>query len=130
MASMNYVILAGRLKTDAVKRAAKDGGTFYTVTLCVDDYKLENGVWRETKGEIELTVGEAKAKNIEAALVKDALIAIEGRLGQRLRQGKDGNTYSNLLVRVQSVIPLEEDAEGYAGREEAEEYFDAAALGI
>jgi single-strand DNA-binding protein len=128
MGSMNYVVLTGRLKTDAVKREAKDGGAFYTLTLCVDDYKLENEKWRRTQGEIDLIVNEAKAKNICGGLVKGALVGLEGRLAQRAWQGKDEKTHTNLLLRVQNIQLLEKET--YDKGEFAEEEIDAAELGL
>jgi single-stranded DNA-binding protein len=128
MAGINYAVLTGRLKTDAEKHAAKDGGTFYTFTLYVDDYKLENEKWRKTRGEIDLIVNEAKVKELKTSLVKGALVAVEGRLAQRVWQGKDEKAHTNLLLRVQSVNPLEKES---AGKEEyEEEEIDAAELGL
>jgi single-stranded DNA-binding protein len=122
MASINYVVLTGRLKTDAEKQSAKDGGTFYILTLYVDDYKLENEKWIKTQGEIDLIVNEAKVKYMESALVKGALVGIEGRLAQRVWQGKDEKPHSNLLLRVHFISLLEEgDTEKFSGHLEAED---------
>jgi single-stranded DNA-binding protein len=132
MASINYSVLTGRLKTDAEKHSAKDGGTFYIFTLYVDDYRMENEKWIKTQGEIDLIVNEAKVKGIESALVKGALIGIEGRLAQRVWQGKDEKPHSNLLLRVHSINLLENNAdEKYAGHPEAEAgSLDPAAFGL
>jgi single-stranded DNA-binding protein len=129
MAGINYVVLTGRLKADAVKHPAKDGGAFYTFTLYVDDYKMEDEKWRRTEGEIDLIVNETKAKSVESSLVKGALVAVEGRLAQRTWQGKDEKTHTNLLLRVQSIGPLEKEA-GSRDETPEEEEVDAAELGL
>jgi single-strand DNA-binding protein len=127
--AINYVVLTGRLKADAEKHAVKDGGSFYTLTLAVDDYKLENEKWQKTEGEIDLVVNESRAKSIEAGLVKGALVAVEGRLAQRAWLGKDEKTHTNLLLRIQNISLLEKDAAGFEAVEEEEEV-DAAELGL
>jgi single-stranded DNA-binding protein len=127
MAGINYVVLTGRLKEDAVRRQAKDGGTFYTFTLYVDDYKLEDEKWRRTQGEIDIILNEAKAKSAGGVLVKGALVAVEGRLAQRVWQGKDEKPHTNLLLRVQNISPLEKET---ACAAETEEDIDAADLGL
>jgi single-stranded DNA-binding protein len=127
-------MLAGRLKSDMVRRAAKDGASFFSFTLFIDEYKLVDEKWQKTRGEIDLITNEAKVKGIEKDLVKDALVGIEGRIAQNNWTGKDEKTHSNLLVRIQSITLLEKDGSGgesFAGRADAEDAdIDAAALGL
>jgi single stranded DNA-binding protein len=129
MAGINNVVLTGRLKGDAEKRQTKDGGAFYTFTLYVDDYKLEDGKWRKTPGEIDIIVNESKAKGVESGLVKGALAGIEGRLAQRVWQGKDEKEHTNLTLRVQTINLLDGKGEAGAVYDDAEE-IDAASLGL
>jgi single-strand DNA-binding protein len=129
MAGINSVILTGRLKGDAEKRQTKEGGAFYTFTLYVDDYKLEDGKWRRTQGEIDIIVNESKAKGVESGLVKGALAGVEGRLAQRVWQGKDEKEHTNLTLRVQSINLLEGKEASGAVYDDAEE-IDAASLGL
>lgn len=129
MAGINNVILTGRIKADAERRQTKDGGAYYTFTLYVEDYKLENGKWLRTRGGIDIMVNEGKGKAVESGLVKGALVGIEGRLAQRVWQGKDDKDHTNLLLRVQTISLLD-GKEGSGVEYEESVDIDAAELGL
>lgn len=120
MASLNKVLLIGRLTRDPEKRSTPSGMAVAELGLAVNRrYKANNGEDREEVCYVNVTVWGKQAETCGEYLRKGSPIFVEGRL--KLDEWeKDGQKRSKLGVVAERVQFLES-----GGRKSRGEYGDA-----
>ena len=101
MASLNHVVLIGRLVRDPELRHAAAGTPVAKFTLAVDRRPKPDGA-READF-IQIVVWGKMGEVCSGHLGKGRLVAVEGRLQVRAYEGKDGQKHSSVEVVAENV---------------------------
>lgn len=98
MASINKVILVGRLTKTPEVRSTTTGKTITTFSIAVDK-------WNDDTNFFECKAWEKTGEFIGKYCDKGAQVAIDGRLDQESWE-KDGKKHSKVVVQVDNIQPL------------------------
>ena len=113
MASLNSVVLIGRLTRDPELRVTPSGTPVTTITLAVDRPPTRDG--NQETDFIDCVLFGQAAEATCRYLNKGKLVAVEGRLRTRTHEDKNGNRRKVVEVVGQSIqflSPKERSDEG------------------
>lgn len=116
MASVNKVILVGRLGRDPELRYTKNGQAVANFTLATNDSYTSRDGQREERTEWHRIVAWAKTAELcTQYLTKGRSVYIEGQLRNREWEDKDGNKRQTTEVHAQTVQFLDSRGSGGGG---------------
>jgi single-strand DNA-binding protein len=107
MASMNKVMLIGRLGQDPEKRTTPSGVSVVNVSLATTDYfKDSSGIRQERTEWHRVVFWSQQADIVDQYTRKGSLIYVEGKLETREWQDKDGNRRftTNVVCRNMQLL--------------------------
>ncbi len=115
MASLNRVLLMGRLTRDPELRYIPSGQAVATLGLAISRvYTTPSGEKKEEVCFVRVIVWGRQAETCSQYLSKGRLIFIEGKLIYRAWETQDGQKRNTLEVRADRVQFLERPREGVA----------------
>lgn len=115
MASINKVILIGRLGRDAEVRHLENGAAVAKVSLATTEkYKDKADEWQEQTEWHDIVLWRYLAERAEQQMKKGKLVYVEGKLTHRKWVDKEGNNRYNTEVVAQNFRMLEKrESTGY-----------------
>lgn len=105
MASVNRVVLVGRLTRDPELRKTTSDLSVVTFTLAVDGRPTRDG--KQQTSFINCQAWSSTAENVSKYTHKGSLVAVDGRLQQRTYMSKDNRKVSVVEVVCDTVQFLE-----------------------
>ncbi|MBN1504147.1 MAG: single-stranded DNA-binding protein [Candidatus Eisenbacteria bacterium] len=124
MASINKVMLSGRLTRDPELRYTPGGVAVMTFSLALNRrYKDQSGEWKEEVSFVNVVVWQKQAELASEYLKKGSAVYVEGRLQSRSWETSEGSKRSTLEVRAERLQFLDKvrrEGEGAEGKPEEE----------
>lgn len=119
MASVNRVVLVGRLTRDPELRKTSSDLSVVSFTLAVDGRPTKDG--KQPTSFINCQVWGSAAENVSRYTHKGSMVAVDGRLQQRTYMSKDNRKVSVVEVVCDNVQFLESKKDGGGYRSDNEE---------
>ncbi len=131
LASLNKVMLIGRLTRDPEMRAISTGASVANLGLAVNRrYKDKSGEWKDDTCFVTVVLWQKQAEVASKYLRKGSAVYVEGRLQSRSWDGKDGEKRSVLEVNADRFEFLDKTTRREDGGGEpvaaASDHFDAS----
>lgn len=124
LASINKVMLSGRLTRDPELRYTPGGVAVMTFSLALNRrYKDQSGEWKEEVSFVNVVVWQKQAELASEYLKKGSAVYVEGRLQSRSWETSEGSKRSTLEVRAERLQFLDKvrrEGEGAEGKPEEE----------
>ena len=117
MASVNKVILIGRLGRDPELRNTQTGGAVCNMALATDESYVDKNTGNKID-QVEwhrVTAFNRTAENCAQFLHKGSLLFVEGKLATRKFQGKDGVERQVTEIKAERVQFLDSKGNGNIG---------------
>ena len=102
MASLNHVVLIGRLTRNAELRYINSGIAVSKFGLAVNRRKRSGDTWVDETDFFDITAWGKTAENLNQYLVKGKEVAIEGELRQN-RWEQDGQSRSRIEINAHNI---------------------------
>lgn len=120
-ASINRVILSGRVGRDAEVRYSPSGNAVCNFSLATSErYKDKSGDWKESTEWHRCVMFGAYAEACGKFLLKGVVATVEGKLVTR-KWEKDGESRYTTEVVAEKVVALGEGASGSGQRQQRQE---------
>jgi single-strand DNA-binding protein len=104
LASVNKVLISGRLTRDAEVRYTPAGSPVSTLPLAINRrYKSQDGEWRSEATYVNVVAWDKLAERAGQMAKKGAAVMVEGRLQSRSYEAADGGRRSVLEVRAERL---------------------------
>jgi len=104
LASINKVMLSGRLTRDPELRYTPAGVAVMTFSLALNRrYKDQSGEWKEEVSFVNVVAWQKQAELANEYLKKGSAVYVEGRLQSRSWETNEGNKRSTLEVRAERL---------------------------
>jgi single-strand DNA-binding protein len=111
LASVNKVLISGRLTRDAEVRYTPAGSPVSTLPVAINRrYKSQDGEWRSEATYVNVVAWDKLAERAGQMAKKGAAVMIEGRLQSRSYEASDGGRRSVLEVRAERLQFLDRQA--------------------
>ena len=118
MASVNKVIIVGRLGKDTELRYSQGGAPICSFSVATDEsYKDRDGNKVERTEWHNVTAFQRMAENCANYLSKGSLVYVEGRLKTEKWQDKDGNDRYTTKIMAERVQFLDRKQDGDGQRD-------------
>lgn len=122
LASINKVIISGRLTRDAEVRYTPAGSPVSTLPVAINrNYKSQEGEWRSDTTYVNVVAWDKLAERAGQLAKKGAAVMIEGRLQSRSYEASDGGRRSVLEVRAERLQFLDRQSKEAEDGQAAEE---------
>ena len=119
MASLNRVMLIGRLGRDPELRYTQSGTPVCTLQAATDEsYTDRDGNKVERTEWHRITCFQKQAENCAAYLAKGSLVYVEGSLATRKWQDQQGQDRYTTEIKAERVQFLDRKGEGQGGAEQ------------
>jgi len=111
LASVNKVLISGRLTRDAEVRYTPAGSPVSTLPVAINRrYKSQDGEWRSETTYVNVVAWDKLAERAGQQAKKGAAVMVEGRLQSRSYEASDGGRRSVLEVRAERLQFLDRQA--------------------
>jgi single-strand DNA-binding protein len=122
LASINKVIISGRLTRDAEVRYTPAGSPVSTLPIAINrSYKSQDGEWRSEATYVNVVAWDRLAERAGQQAKKGAAVMVEGRLQSRSYEAPDGGRRSVLEVRAERLQFLDRQGKEAEDGQAAEE---------
>jgi single-strand DNA-binding protein len=122
LASVNKVLISGRLTRDAEVRYTPAGSAVSTLPVAINRrYKSQDGEWRSEATYVNVVAWDKLAERAGQVAKKGAAVMVEGRLQSRSYEASDGARRTVLEIRAERLQFLDRrPQESGEGRESDE----------
>ena len=120
MASLNKVMLMGRLGADPVKNTTQTGKSVANFTMATSEkFKGQDGAWKETTEWHKIEAWDKLADLAENYLSKGSNVYIEGSIKTNDWTDKDGNKRYTTQIRALNIQFLDKKVDKPVGSPQA-----------
>ena len=119
MASLNKVLLIGRLGQNPEKRVTPSGASVISISLATSErFKDKSGQFQERTEWHRLVFWNRLAENVEQYCQKGSQLYVEGSLQTNDWQDKDGNKRYTTEIVVRNMQMLDSRGQGQMGQQQ------------